>query len=235
MFGEDLEEAQQLTALCEEAELYLASFAWCDGIRNAYFGLGVSDFVGIFLFEILPSDASRGSFHWVVAGDIPPASLSVDRCSDSALALRLYIEEMKSWCQAVLEERPVGDPRQFAGDGGQRARVDGTDGIPGIGRAEQLPADQLSEILLELRGLRCAGIQLRLRGGVQFPTGGKDSNVQARERLPGGIGQGQQTWCDSRADGIVRMKEDVRCCAWFLFALAARVAAPIRLPWSVFR
>jgi hypothetical protein len=108
MFGEDLEEAQQLTALCEEAELYLASFAWCDGIRNAYFGLGVSDFVGIFLFEILPSDASRGSFHWVVAGDIPPASLSVDRCSDSALALRLYIEEMKSWCQAVLEERPVG-------------------------------------------------------------------------------------------------------------------------------
>jgi 3,4-dihydroxy 2-butanone 4-phosphate synthase len=37
---------------------------------------------------------------------------------------------------------------------------------------------------------------------VQFPTGGKNGNVQARERLPGCIGQGQQTWCDSRADGI---------------------------------
>jgi len=70
---------------------------------------------------------------------------------------------------------------------------------------------------------------------VQFPTGGKNGNVQARERLPGYIGQGQQTWCDSRADGIVRMKEDVRSCACSLSALAARGAASIRLPWSVFR
>lgn len=37
---------------------------------------------------------------------------------------------------------------------------------------------------------------------MQFPTGGENGNVQARERLPGWIGQGQQTWCDSRADGI---------------------------------
>jgi hypothetical protein len=42
---------------------------------------------------------------------------------------------------------------------------------------------------------------LRLQGGVQFPTGGI-----ARERLQL---QGQQIWWNSRADGIVRMKEDV--------------------------
>jgi 3,4-dihydroxy 2-butanone 4-phosphate synthase len=42
---------------------------------------------------------------------------------------------------------------------------------------------------------------LRLQGGVQFPTGGI-----ARERLRL---QGQQIWWNSRADGIVRMKEDV--------------------------
>lgn len=48
MFGEDFEQTQELVALFEEAELYLSSFRWCDGIKKAYFGLGVSDFVGIF-------------------------------------------------------------------------------------------------------------------------------------------------------------------------------------------
>lgn len=57
------------------------------------------------------------------------------------------------------------------------------------------------------------GITIRLRGGVRFPTGGKvsASGSQARERLHGwSIVQGQQIWCEAKADGIVRMKEDVR-------------------------
>lgn len=75
MFGGDFEETQQLTVLFEEAELYLSSFNWCQGIKSVYFGLGVSGIIGIFLFEILPSESSVDRYFWVVAGDTPPAHL----------------------------------------------------------------------------------------------------------------------------------------------------------------
>lgn len=55
-------------------------------------------------------------------------------------------------------------------------------------------------VLVEETRITCSN-GLRLQGGVQFPTGGI-----ARERLQL---QGQQIWWNSRADGIVRMKEDV--------------------------
>jgi hypothetical protein len=102
MFGGDFEETQQLAVLFEEAELYLSSFHWCEGIKNAYFGLGVSDIIGIFLFEILSSEESMDKFHWVVAGDVPPACFAAADCPNSALALHSYIDETKNWCRTVL-------------------------------------------------------------------------------------------------------------------------------------
>ena len=102
MFGEDFEETQQLAALFEEAELYLTSFSWCEGIKSAYFGLGVSDFIGIFLFEIVAAASSPGSHIWVVAGDIPPAHLMVDECPSPAFALKAYIQKMKDWCGSAF-------------------------------------------------------------------------------------------------------------------------------------
>lgn len=95
MFGEDFEQTQRLAALIEEAELYLNSFAWCGDVKKAYFGLGVSDFIGIFLFEVVPPAEERERYHWVVAGDVPPAHLAVTNCPDPAFALKGYIEEMK--------------------------------------------------------------------------------------------------------------------------------------------
>lgn len=101
MFGDDHEETQQLAALFEEAELYLSSFGWCEGIKRVYFGLGVSDFIGIFLFEILPSEAHRERYLWVVAGDVPPAHLATDQCPDPICALSAYIDAMRKRCNAI--------------------------------------------------------------------------------------------------------------------------------------
>lgn len=51
-----------------------------------------------------------------------------------------------------------------------------------------------------------AKINSCLRGGVQVPTGGDlASGQKARER--------KLIWCDSRADGIVRMEEEERVIA----------------------
>ena len=110
MFGEDFEQAQELVALFEEAELYLSSFGWCDRIKRAYFGLGVSAFIGIFLFEIEPTDDSVARFHWVVSGDVPSACITTTDCPNPAFALRKYITQMKGWCNTVLDgyaEAPV--------------------------------------------------------------------------------------------------------------------------------
>lgn len=103
MFGEDFEQTQQLTALFEEAELYLSSFAWCESVKNVYFGLAVSDFIGIFLFEVVSSDESMGRFHWVVAGDTPPARLCANSFPNASLALKAYIEEMTERCGKAQE------------------------------------------------------------------------------------------------------------------------------------
>lgn len=107
MFGEDFEAAQQLAALCEEAELYLASFGWCKGVKKAYFGLGVSDFIGIFLFELMASEEVQDKFRWVVAGDLPPACLTTNNCPSPVFALQEYIVEMKNWCSTALDEGKI--------------------------------------------------------------------------------------------------------------------------------
>lgn len=101
MFGEDFEQTQELVALFEEAELYVSSLRWCDHVKKAYFGLGVSDFIGIFLFEIEPPEDTMGRFHWVVTGDVPTACFSADDCPNSAFALHKYIGEMKNRFNSV--------------------------------------------------------------------------------------------------------------------------------------
>lgn len=103
MFGDDFEETQQLTALFEEAELYLNSFAWCAGVKKVYFGLGMSDFIGIFLFEVVPTANERGRYHWVIAGDVPPAHFAVENCPDPSFALKGYIEEIRGKVNAAQE------------------------------------------------------------------------------------------------------------------------------------
>lgn len=106
MFGGEFEQTQEIVALFEEAELYLSSFRWCDGIKKAYFGLGVSDFVGIFLFEIEPSEEAVERFHWVVAGDVPPACIAGTECRNSAFALHKYIGALRDWCNTELSKEP---------------------------------------------------------------------------------------------------------------------------------
>ena len=99
MFGEDFEQTQELVALFEEAELYLSSFSWCERIKKAYFGLGVSAVIGIFLFEIEHSEESADSFHWVVSGDVPSACIAAADCPNPAFVLHKYVGELKNACR----------------------------------------------------------------------------------------------------------------------------------------
>lgn len=109
MAGEDAEETDALHAMYHVAEQYLAGFKWSGAVRAGYCGLGIGDIVAVFLFEIEPRSKDVDKFLWVVVGDIPPAYLVIDDAPNGACALKVYLDEMMLWVEAVEKGRPVDD------------------------------------------------------------------------------------------------------------------------------
>jgi len=103
MIGEDQEETEQLRAILKEAKEYLLSHKWCRSIRKEYFGLGVGDVVGVFLFEIDGAPGTRDAL-WVVAGDLPSAYLVTDAAPNATAALGIYCSMMDDWLKAVRQK-----------------------------------------------------------------------------------------------------------------------------------
>ena len=101
MAGEDAEETDQLHTLLKKAEEFIHSFKWAGKSRNVYFGIGVADLLGVFLFELVPGLEGVDRYLWVIVGDVPPAYLVIDNAPNPARALATYIEEMERWADAV--------------------------------------------------------------------------------------------------------------------------------------
>ena len=101
MAGEDDEETDQLRTLYEDAKEFIKSFKWSGKVENVYFGLGVADVIGVFLFELVPVSEDVDRFLWVIVGDVPPAYLVIDNAKNPACALGIYIAEMNRWADAV--------------------------------------------------------------------------------------------------------------------------------------
>ena len=110
MRGEDDSETIEFQGLHRKAKAFLGTFSWCGGINTARFGLGVSNIVAVFLFEIHPLRRDVDDILWVVVGDIPPAYLVTDDAPDPARALQVYIREMRKWVEAVRSGRTVKSP-----------------------------------------------------------------------------------------------------------------------------
>ncbi len=100
MRGDDDEDTRLLKDALREAEDYLASFKWCRGVKERYFGIGVGGVVTVFLFRIDPAD-DVDEWLWVVCGDLPTAYLVTDEAPDPIAALEGYCSLMEEWIQAV--------------------------------------------------------------------------------------------------------------------------------------
>src|SRR5262245_45603207 len=107
MRGESEEETALLDGMRADAERFLGSSAWCGGVDESYFGLGVGGIVAIFLFRIRPAQAGVDEWLWVVTGDLPPAYLVTDQAPNPACALKTYIGLMREWVEAARSGRPV--------------------------------------------------------------------------------------------------------------------------------
>ncbi len=105
--GEDENEAELLKQTFREAEQYLLSFDWCRGVVDSYLGIGVGGVIGVFLFRIVPSKEDVDEWLWVVAGDVPPAYITIDCAPNPACALDAYIGEMEKWVNAASAGKSV--------------------------------------------------------------------------------------------------------------------------------
>jgi hypothetical protein len=109
MIGGTDEESRQFQTLYKRAATFIRSFEWSGAITVSYFGLGVADIIGIFLFELVPVSEAVDRFLWVVVGDIPSAYLVADLAPNPACALRAYSVEMRKWLGAVKSGKSVAE------------------------------------------------------------------------------------------------------------------------------
>jgi len=106
MRGDSTKDTRLLKGMHQEAREFLASFEWCGGIKEEFFGLGVGGIVGVFLFRIRPK-ANADEWIWVVVGDLPPAYLAAVEFPNPACALEGYIGAMREWVDAVKRGKNV--------------------------------------------------------------------------------------------------------------------------------
>ena len=105
--GEDELETRTARELAKKASGYLSEHRWCKEIVESYYGLGLDDKVGVFLFRIEPADEGVPELIWVIHGDIPPLYIGADDASTPEEALDGYIGAMEEWVEAAREGRPV--------------------------------------------------------------------------------------------------------------------------------
>lgn len=101
-------EQGSLAAMAAEAKEFLLSHQWCRSIRRGYLDKGWEGILGVFWFEIEPSQEQVDTSMWVIVGDVPPAYICNDNPNGRS-ALEAYTEEMQRWIEAAMTGRPVDD------------------------------------------------------------------------------------------------------------------------------
>ncbi|MCD4780288.1 MAG: hypothetical protein K8S27_07055 [Candidatus Omnitrophica bacterium] len=107
MEGEDARDTALLREMYAEAEGFILAHPWCEGLEQAFFGIGVGGVVAVFLFKIIHGRGDVDDFLWVIVGDLPPAYIVCDFAPNPACALDGYIEEMTLWIDAVKKGESI--------------------------------------------------------------------------------------------------------------------------------
>lgn len=109
--GETEYETRLLLSYVEEARTFLESHAWCVGIRQLLYGVGVGGVIAAFFAQVNVKAVAH-EWLWVVVGDVPAAYFSEDRATTPCAALAEYCDGAERWAKAV-EQGALG-PAQLA-------------------------------------------------------------------------------------------------------------------------
>lgn len=93
----------------QEAQLFLNNKKWCQKIEDGFLGIYVEGILAAFKFIIIPTSDNIDKELWVIVGDIPPAYLVTDYAPDAISALKVYVEEMNLWVDAVMNNKSIDD------------------------------------------------------------------------------------------------------------------------------
>ncbi len=102
-------ENEEVRKLASEAETFLRSHTWCQGIAGGYLAFAVDGVIGVFLFDIVSSRPEVDNTLWIVTGDLPPAYLVTDDAESWQGALEGYVYEMRRWIDAVRNHESLDD------------------------------------------------------------------------------------------------------------------------------
>jgi len=103
------EEAGSLYAFYQEAKCFIENKRWCKEIEDGFVGLFIEGILAVFKFILVPIAKNIDKELWVIVGDIPPAYLVVDNAPDAISALKVYVEEMNLWVEAVFKNKEIED------------------------------------------------------------------------------------------------------------------------------
>ncbi|MFT6408381.1 MAG: hypothetical protein ACJAQ6_001799 [Arenicella sp.] len=95
-------ESTYIVEYLKEAEAEVNQYAWNDGIKQSYFGIGEANVYAVFLFEIIPGRDDVDDFLWVIVGDLPTAYITCEEAPNPACALDGYIGAMEQWIDAAF-------------------------------------------------------------------------------------------------------------------------------------
>ncbi len=100
---------EEVKQLASEAEKFLLSHSWCKEIANGYLAFAIAGVIGVFLFDLVPSEPGVDKILWVVTGDLPPAYLVTDDAESWQEALDCYVYEMNRWVKAFRKGESLDD------------------------------------------------------------------------------------------------------------------------------
>jgi len=104
----DIEELQAILGLYDKAKQYLEGFDWCVATKKCWYdkNLGIYEKIGVFLFEIEPSNDNVDDFIWVIVGDLPSVYLDKSITTGKE-ALERYCELMQEWADNIKSEKSL--------------------------------------------------------------------------------------------------------------------------------
>lgn len=99
----------EMNSMYQQAREFLEFYDWCSEIKESFIGMLYPGIVAVFLFRIAPSRQDVDEWIWVIVGDLPPAYLTTDECSNPATALDGYIGAMQDWVDAAQTGKSVAE------------------------------------------------------------------------------------------------------------------------------
>lgn len=103
----EIEYANELYKLANEAIAFLKSHKWCNEILEGKLDRGWGYIMAVFFFTINTNYEGVPNNIWVITGDLPPAYIDTCYNPNGACAIDAYVTEMEQWVDNVLQGKSI--------------------------------------------------------------------------------------------------------------------------------